>query len=127
MRNIKSILRYLRGEPWNHDSTADDTQSGSCEKSSCGLSVDRMETQPGLGDADRFSVSGTAVANLVGTRSPRRAEISQRSHSAVAKLSWSLHSLEPVRHELATIVELVVEVWVQCRGDERGDTTDPVL
>ena len=27
-------------KPWNHDSAADDTQSGSCEKSSCGLSVD---------------------------------------------------------------------------------------
>ena len=35
-------------------------------------------------------------ANLVGTRSPRRAENNQRSHSAVAKLSWSLHSREPV-------------------------------
>ena len=27
-------------KPWNHDSAADDTQSGSCEKSSCGFSVD---------------------------------------------------------------------------------------
>ena len=27
-------------KPWNHDSTADDTQLGSCKKSSCGLSVD---------------------------------------------------------------------------------------
>ena len=34
--------------PWNHDSAADDTQSGSCGKSSCGLSVDVWKTQTGL-------------------------------------------------------------------------------
>ena len=30
----------LPWKPWNHDSAADDTQSGSCDKSTCGLSVD---------------------------------------------------------------------------------------
>ena len=126
MRNIKSILRCLRGNPGIMTVRPTTLNLEAVERAPVG-SVLTYGDSDWAGDADRFSVSGTAVANLVGTRSPRRAEISQRSHSAVAKLSWSLHSLEPVRHELATIVELVVEVWVQCRGDERGDTTDPVL
>ena len=37
MINIKSILQYLRGIMTVR---ADDAPSGSCEKSSCGLSVD---------------------------------------------------------------------------------------
>ena len=38
MRNVKSAIPPWK--PWNHDSAADETQPGSCEKSSCGLSVD---------------------------------------------------------------------------------------
>ena len=45
-------------KPWNHDSADGGTQSGSREKSSCGLSADVWPLR--LGDADRFSVSGTA-------------------------------------------------------------------
>ena len=47
-------------KPWNHDTAADDTQSGSCEKSSSELSVDVWRLRLWAGDADRFSVSGTA-------------------------------------------------------------------
>ena len=51
------------------------------------------------GDADRFSVSGTAtwLRGKLGTRSQRRAQKNRRSHSAVAKPSWLLHSLEPLK------------------------------
>ena len=45
---------------WNHDSAADDTESGSCEKSSSELNVDVWRLRLWAGDADRFSVSGTA-------------------------------------------------------------------
>ena len=45
MRNIKSILRHPRGN--NHDSAAADTQSGSGEQSSCGLSVDALGLRQG--------------------------------------------------------------------------------
>ena len=47
-------------KPWNHDTAADDTESGSCEKSSSELSVDVWRLRLWAGDADRFSVSGTA-------------------------------------------------------------------
>ena len=77
-------------KPWDHDSAADDTQPGSCKTSSCG-SVLTYGDSDWAGDADLFSVSGAIgyVANLAGARSKHRAENSQRSHSAVAKLSWS--------------------------------------
>ena len=32
MKNVKSILRYLRGNPGIIDSAADHTHSGSCER-----------------------------------------------------------------------------------------------
>ena len=40
MKNVKVSSAIPPWKPWNHDSAADDTQSGSSEKSSCGLSVD---------------------------------------------------------------------------------------
>ena len=48
-------------KPWNHDSAADDTQSGSCEKSSCVGSVLTYGDSDWAGDADRFSKSGAAT------------------------------------------------------------------
>ena len=95
-RNIKSILRHLRGN--NHDSAADDTQSGSGEKSSCGLSVDALRLRQGWRRRPiQREWNCVAFARQTWLVPDHRVEqISQRSHSAMAKPSWSLHSLEPV-------------------------------
>ena len=78
VRNIQSILRYFRGN------------AGIMTVGSTTLDLELAKRVPEgsvltygdsvlAADADRFTVSGTA---------------SRRSHSAVVKLSWFLHSVE---------------------------------
>ena len=96
MRNITSILRYLRGNLgiMRVRPTTLNVEAGKRAPVGSELTYGDLDW---AGDVDRLSVSGTASwlrgEHMVGTRSPRRAENSQHSHSAVAKLSWSLHSL----------------------------------
>ena len=58
MRNVKSNLRYLRGNPWNHDSVADDNLEA-VKRAPVSSKLTRGDSDR-AGDADRFSVCGTA-------------------------------------------------------------------
>ena len=100
MKNIKSVLRYLHGNP------------GIMTVRPTTLNLEAMQTAP-VGsvltcgdscwarDAARFSVSGTAswLRGKLGWYPiiQHRAENRRRLRSAVAKLSWLLHFQEPVK------------------------------
>ena len=97
MRNITSMLRYLRGKPGIMTVRPTTLNVEAVKRAPVGSELTYGDLD-WAGDVDRLSVSGTASGlrgeHMVGTRSPRRAENSQHSHPAVAKLSLSLHSVE---------------------------------
>ena len=98
MRNLIEILRYLRGNPGIMTVRPTTLNLEALKRSPVG-SVLTYGDSDWAGDADRLSVSGTAtwLRGKLRTRSQRRAEKNRRSHSAVAKPNWLLHSLELVK------------------------------
>ena len=88
-----------------------------------------METQTRLAtltDSASAELRRGCEANLVGTRAPGRAENSQRPHSAVAKLSWSLHSLEPLKG-LSLRQHWNWLLRFGCNAEETSETTQQIL
>ena len=79
-----------------------------------------METQTGPGDADRFSVSGTA-SWAQGKLGWYPITVSSKKQSTIALSSGETElaaALAGACDGLATTVELVIEMWMQCRGNE---------
>ena len=93
------------------------------------LNLEAVERAPGgsvltygdpdwAGDADRFSVSGTAswVQRKLGWYP---ITVSSKKQSTIALSSGELAAaLAGACDGLATTVELVIEMWMQCRGNE---------
>ena len=73
------------------------------------------------GAADRFSVSGTA-SRLRGKLGWHPITASSRKQSTIALSSGDAELVAALSgacgRELATTVEMDIEVWMQCRGDK---------
>ena len=99
-RNIKSILRYLRGRPGIMTVRPTTLNLEAMKRAPVGSALTCGDSDC-AGDADRLRLSGTAswLRGKLGWYPDHRVEQStvNASQSAVAKQSWSLHSLEPVK------------------------------